>query len=167
MRLSSVFNNSNQLYGRYTAVLVLFTFLTSCSLHSSDPAVNSQSEAGLDNEIFSTYLRLHDIWALESIQGNSIGFEGIERPSLELNLTEMKVMGTDGCNHFFGSIDRLDENDISFGPIAGTRKYCMPMTIPDLFNKQLGKVLSYEIQGLKLRLFDASGDELLGLKKVD
>lgn len=167
MKSSSVFNNRNHVYGRYTAILVLFTFLTSCSLPSSDSLVNSQSEAGLENEISSTYLGLHDIWALESIQGDSIGFEGIERPSLELNLTEMKVMGTDGCNYFFGGIDRLYENDISFGPIAGTRKYCMPMTIPDLFNKQLNNVSSYEIKGLKLRLFDASGDELLGLKKVD
>ena len=169
MKISSVCNNKKYHFGKNACILVLASFLSACSLYSSDSSENSKtdSDAIVEGEKSSANLRLHDIWALETIKGETVDFDSIERPSLELNLTEMKVMGTDGCNNFFGGIERLDGKDISFGPIAGTRKYCTPMTVPDLFNKQINNVSTYEIEGLKLRFFDAAGDELLGLKKVD
>jgi len=44
--------------------------------------------------------QLHDIWALESIKVNSLQASKINSisitPSIEINITEMKIMGTDG-----------------------------------------------------------------------
>ncbi len=45
----------------------------------------------------------NDIWALEAINGkiveNPNENDRMQIPSIEINLTEMKIMGTDGCNN--------------------------------------------------------------------
>ena len=114
---------------------------------------------------------LHDIWALEAI--NSLPLQipnnnpGFVIPSIEINLTEMKIMGTDGCNQFQGQIKNVEEGILVFGNMAGTMKMCVNMEIADQFNKAMGNVGKYKIGNLKLTLFDEAGNELLRFKKVD
>ena len=113
-------------------------------------------------------LRLNDIWALEGIQGETITLvDGVQRPSLEIQLRDMRLMGNDGCNRLFSSINYLDDDKINFGPIGGTRMFCHPMDIPDRFNQQLSKITNYTLEGLTLRLLDSAGKELLVFRKVD
>lgn len=109
-----------------------------------------------------------DIWLLEAIEGQKIVLTSdTERPRLEIQLADMRIMGTDGCNGYFASIDFIDEQKIQFGPIASTRKYCAEMAIPDHFNQQMNQVKIYQVENLKLRLFDGSGNELLLFQKSD
>jgi heat shock protein HslJ len=114
---------------------------------------------------------LHDIWTLEAINGKMIqkpgGNASLINPSIEINLTEMKVMGNDGCNQFFGPIINAEEDNIEFGDMAVTMKMCMNMEIPDRFNEAMAKVKKYRRDGLKLFLLDESETELLRFKKVD
>lgn len=114
---------------------------------------------------------LYDIWALENISEEPIKMPGnntgLTRPSIEINLTEMKIMGTDGCNQFFGPVKNVEDGIIEFGDMAGTMKMCMNMEIPDKFNQALGQVAKYNRENLKLIFFDESGVELLRFKKVD
>ena len=113
-------------------------------------------------------LRLNDIWALESIQTESnVLADMMQRPQLEIQLRDMKLTGSDGCNRFFASIDYLDDDKITFGPIAGTRMFCEPMAVPDRFNQQLNNVTHYVLEDLTLRLFDSAEKELLSFRKVD
>jgi len=113
-------------------------------------------------------LRLNDIWALEGIQSEAITLvDGVQRPRLEIQLRDMRLVGSDGCNRLFSSINYLDDDKITFGPIGGTRMFCHPMDIPDRFNQQLNKVTNYAIEGLTLRLLDSAGEELLKFRKVD
>ncbi|MGQ7868951.1 META domain-containing protein [Sunxiuqinia sp. sy24] len=109
---------------------------------------------------------LNDIWALETMNGERVtDFE--ERPVLEIHLAEMRAVGTDGCNHFMGDIKKLDAKNLEFGVLAGTRKMCRTMTVPDQFGKSLQQVKGYQLVGLTLTLSDESGKELLKFKKVD
>ena len=113
-------------------------------------------------------LRLHDIWALEKMQGELVSInQGLQRPQLEIHLRDMKIIGNDGCNNFSGSISSLDEEIISFGPVMGTRMFCQEMELPDGFNQQLNKVAAYKLDDLRLLFFDTAGEELLIFKKVD
>ena len=113
-------------------------------------------------------LRLNDIWALESISGEEILLsEGMQRPQLEIHLRDSRLIGTDGCNSFFANIELVDGENITFGPVAGTRKFCQPMEIPNRFNQQLNKVITYKLKDLILRFFDAEGEELLAFRKID
>lgn len=114
---------------------------------------------------------LHDIWTLESIEGKPL--QSTENntapinPSIEINLTEMKVMGTDGCNQFSGSIKNVEEGILEFGNMAATMKMCISMDIPDSFNKVMAQVKKFRRVGLMLFLLDENGAELLQFKKVD
>lgn len=113
-------------------------------------------------------LRLHDIWALESIGGEEIDWKIMRKhPSIEINLTTMKVMGNDGCNSLRGDIEDVGAKELIFGALAGTRMACPKMELSNRFNQQMGKVRAYQLKGLKLYLLDAEGNELLRFRKID
>lgn len=110
--------------------------------------------------------RLHDIWMVATIDGNPIN-RMVTVPRLEINLTEHKIFGNDGCNEYNGTIDQVSPTTIKFGKIASTRMMCENMDITNKFNAALGKVSSYKLDGLKLKLMDANGKEVLSLIKTD
>ncbi len=115
--------------------------------------------------------RIHDIWALEALDG--VNFEKpkendrMTHPTIEVNLSEMKLMGNDGCNNFFGAIKSIDDDMISFGPLGSTMKMCVNMEITAKFNNAFNKISKYKIENMKLSFFDETGNELLRFKKVD
>ncbi|WP_319500381.1 META domain-containing protein [uncultured Draconibacterium sp.] len=109
---------------------------------------------------------LNDIWVAEIVDGETVA-DAATAPHLEINSKEMKAMGTDGCNNFTGEITTLTNNELVFGPLAGTRKMCPDMTVADKFNKLIPQVRSYKIANLKLTLFDGKGEVLMVMKKVD
>lgn len=116
-------------------------------------------------------LRLYDIWALEAIDGEEMDFtdnaKGLQHPSIEFNLTEMRVMGTDGCNRFQGAIDEISGTKLQLGGLFGTEMACPDMATPRQINQALSAVAAYDIKGLKLQLLDKSGKVLLRYRKVD
>lgn len=111
-------------------------------------------------------LRLHDIWATQKINGEPIP-KDIKTPILEINITKMQVLGSNGCNNYNGGIKRITENEIEFAPIAGTRMMCPNMSIPDAYDKALAASISYKMNKLELTFFDANGEETLNFIKVD
>jgi len=116
-------------------------------------------------------LVLNDIWVLESLN-NKVFDPGtdqdhLERPRLEIQVGEMKYIGTDGCNNYFGGIIELDERVLRFGIGAGTRRMCPDMEIADEYNRTLPEVNSYKVMDLKLHLYDASGKEVMQFQKAD
>ncbi len=110
--------------------------------------------------------RLHDIWNLSHLNGKEIKDFHI-RPTMEINLTENKVMGVDGCNQYFGPINQINGKSLNFGMIAATKKYCPHMDLANQFNKALSSVESYNLVGLNLYLFDESENEILQFLKGD
>lgn len=116
-------------------------------------------------------LRLNDIWALERVGITDIGNEdlpqGIERPTIEFQLVEKRVGGTNGCNNFSGELLEVGERKLKLGPLAMTRKACMGSNIPDRVTSALNKVSGYQLDGLKLSLLNEAGAEILRYRKVD
>lgn len=113
-------------------------------------------------------IRLHDIWALLTIDGRGLeSFNSSERPVIEIQLTSGRVMGFDGCNQYNGKIQKVTSDDIQFSPLITTRKGCPDMDIPHLFHKKMEKVTGYDINNLILSLTDQSGRKLMTFQKVD
>lgn len=113
-------------------------------------------------------LRLHDIWALTSIKGKAINLKKFQKhPLLEINLTENRVMGNDGCNNFTGEIKTVNSQQIGFDKLAGTRMACPNMELSSEILISLNQVQSYQLNNLQLVLYNSSGTELLRFKKVD
>lgn len=113
-------------------------------------------------------MKLHNIYALESIRGERINIPAdLEQPTLEVNVSENRVMGTDGCNRFQGSATIGIGGNISFGPLAGTKKMCRSMELSDQYMKAMAEVKEYALRNGKLFLSDANGEILLRLRPVD
>jgi heat shock protein HslJ len=110
--------------------------------------------------------RLNDIWAAVRIDGNPIN-RMVEVPRLEVNLSEMKIFGSDGCNNYFGTILELTEETIAFGGVGSTRKMCPDMEVPQHYNEALSKIHSYGFDKQLLILKDRDGNEVLAFLKTD
>ena len=111
-------------------------------------------------------VQLHDIWIAIRIGGNPIN-RMTPIPRLEINLTENKVYGSDGCNEFSGTLDLVTANQIAIGNIASTKKMCPDIEAADQYNRQLDLVTSYRLEGLNLILEDRNGHEVLAFLKGD
>jgi len=111
-------------------------------------------------------LAIHDIWAATHVNGEAIESTS-NVPTLELNTTEMRASGTNGCNNYTGQIKNITSDTIEFGAIASTRKMCMDMAIPDSFDQAFNSISTYKKEGLTLYFYNEAGDEMLRFKKVD
>ena len=88
-------------------------------------------------------------------------------PRLEVNTSEMKIYGNDGCNDYFGTLKDLTETGLAIENIGSTRKMCPDMEIPERYKQALLKVRTYTFNEQILILKDANGNEMLAFMKVD
>jgi len=109
---------------------------------------------------------LNDIWVANRINKNSINSKQ-SFPQMEINLSKMQVYGNNGCNNFNGKIERLTASAIQFGNIASTRKMCIDMTIPNLFDKAMNTSFYYKLKGTELTFFDKEKNETIHFIKID
>ena len=109
--------------------------------------------------------RLHDIWALESLNGNDISLtHGIERPYMEINSATGEFMGTTSCNQMRGKVF-FEPGLLRFQDIATTRKMC-PGNLEADFLKALQSSIHYRLENSRLCLTNPNGVELV-FRKVD
>ncbi|WP_370392394.1 META domain-containing protein [uncultured Winogradskyella sp.] len=111
-------------------------------------------------------IRLNDIWTAVRINGNPIN-RMVKVPQLEVNVSEMKIFGSDGCNNYFGTITELTEETIAIDGIGSTRKMCPDMEVPERYNRALSKVNSYSFDERLLVFTDKDGNEVLAFLKTD
>jgi len=112
--------------------------------------------------------RIHDIWAVDSLNGVKISAAEYPNgvPTLEFHLDGGKLYGFAGCNNFSGTYYFV-ENKIQFNPPASTLKMCMQMTSETSFLALLNKKrYSYSFFLNRLTLQNPDGASIV-LKKVD
>ncbi|CAH8295670.1 heat shock protein HslJ [Mariniflexile fucanivorans] len=135
------------------ALSLLVVLITSCASKKTGNTQNIKME-------------LHDIWAVTHINEEAI-IPSENVPNLEINITEMKVFGSDGCNNYTGEIKNITSENITFGALASTRKMCFDMAIPDKYNNALNNTVTYKRDKLNLYFYDDNGNKILSFKKVD
>jgi len=113
--------------------------------------------------------QLNDIWVLEKVRNKEFSkpTAGSRVPQIEINLSENRFFGNDGCNNMMGGLKLVDDKKLEFGMIAGTKMACPDMQNSYKFTQALGETKTYKIEALKLFFFDVEGNELLQFKKVD
>jgi heat shock protein HslJ len=111
-------------------------------------------------------MRLHDIWALESIEGEKVIIDETVRnlPVLEIYVEDKRVHGNTGCNVLNGTVE-IDEDKIAFSKMMTTEMAC-PGDLEQRFLSRLEKVNRYKIEKLRLFLYE-DNKELLTLRKID
>jgi len=74
------------------------------------------------------------------------------------------VTGIAGCNNYNADYE-VDGNDLSFSPVATTRKACSDppgiMQQENAFLSALSETASYDLEDESLEMFDSLGDTLL------
>lgn len=118
-----------------------------------------------ETQKMNVYL-LHDIWALQYVQGEQIIIDETIKslPMLEIYVEEERVHGNTSCNTINGKV-KIDGNEISFLEIITTEMAC-PGNLEQRFLSALNKVNNYKIEKMKLYLFDDE-KEVLTFKKID
>ena len=103
-------------------------------------------------------------WKLVSMGEKAITPEA--QPTLKLNISEMKVNGSDSCNTFMGSIKTLTDKELVFGDLASTLMLCgEKMEVADAFGMAMQKVRQYQLKGDQLLFTDKQGGVLLTFAK--
>jgi len=136
-------------YHLITFIFILL-ILTSCS----------SKEAGQDVDI-----KLHDIWALESINGEEfIKGELSNHPVIEIYLEEERIHGNASCNTINGKVE-VEGSNISFSEIITTEMAC-PGNLEQRFLTVLQSVDNYKIEKLRLFLYEGEAERLV-FRKID
>jgi heat shock protein HslJ len=109
-----------------------------------------------------------DIWVMTHMNGNPVKVpSGLKQPYLEFQSEKNRMMGHSGCNSLQSTYSLFENDSIAFEPIISTRMMCNDMSYEDEFLGNLGNVKYWKVRYNRLELFDASGNEVIRLKKVD
>ncbi|MCX7551631.1 META domain-containing protein [Xanthomarina sp. F2636L] len=116
---------------------------------------------------YMTDYRLHDIWVLESLNGEKMTKADFikEFPTIEINSSENSFMGFAGCNRIHGNLF-FEKDLLRFTNIITTEMLCQPKNKEPEFLKALKNSVSYSIENNRLTLSNASGI-LIVFKKID
>ena len=111
--------------------------------------------------------RLHDIWALESI--DDLEIEASEFPGgvpyIELHVADQRLLGSGSCNEIRGTFTKRTDQ-LSFGPIISTKKACPTLaTEAKMVGALSGNSFAYKIANLRLTLNNDA--HTLVFRKVD
>lgn len=123
---------------------------------------NCSTKESVQNDIY----RLHDIWALESIEGEKIIIDETIKnlPALEIYVENERVHGNTSCNSLNSKVE-IEKNRITFSDVITTEMAC-PGNLEQRFLSALQGVNNYKIEKLRLYLFEDE-KELLTFRKID
>ncbi|WP_346860214.1 META domain-containing protein [uncultured Draconibacterium sp.] len=108
---------------------------------------------------------LNGNWEVIKINGAAIT-STVQKPQIAIDIAEMTINGTDGCNNYSGTVLTIDGGFIELGPLAATRKMCPEMAIPDRFNQAISKVKTFRTEKNKLYFMDTNGSVVLECSKT-
>lgn len=111
--------------------------------------------------------RLHDIWALEELEGKKINSEDFKKgvPNLEIYAEEARFSGMAGCNQMGGKL--FSEKDLlRFTDIVTTEMMCDNYETEKILLKALQSTTRYELRENKLYLLNPEGTKAV-FRKVD
>ncbi len=113
---------------------------------------------------------LNASWFLKEMNGEptpNIFSKSPKMPQLQIDTSEMKVSGNDGCNSIFGSIENWNANVLTFKNLGGTKMACANMERSMEYSQALSNMKTYKIENSELHLFDAVGNEVLIFRKSE
>lgn len=110
---------------------------------------------------------LHDIWVLTLLNDMPVtDVNDAGAPTLEVHVSDRRVIGFAGCNNFQGALEDLSGEKVEFGMLLSTKKYCPEMKIEDdLLIAISGNSFVYRIEDQHLFLMNDKTS--LTFKKVD
>lgn len=121
---------------RITLLLIAAAFFSSCS-----PKIGNILNS------------LNTSWKYEvSTDANVPAFSKDEPPTIAFDMVNSKVSGMAGCNTFNGTFT-IKGDEITFGELASTRKFCLYMNFENYYLNFLKEAGNYKLEGAKMYLY--------------
>ena len=107
-------------------------------------------------------------WKLTSLGDAPITvYDEHREPYMELQAEPARIAGSDGCNRMMGSY-QVNGTKIEFSEMAGTMMACVNgMEQGAAFTKALSQTITWNIDGERLKLFDADAKLLLSFQAAE
>jgi len=107
-------------------------------------------------------------WKLTELMGKPIALKDKTKKEiyLILNKEDNSVHGFSGCNTFMGNYELMEGNRIKFSAMASTMMACPDLDTESEFNKMLGTVDNFSINGNTLTLNKAKMSPLARFEAV-
>ena len=103
-------------------------------------------------------------WVIVEVNDKAVS--GEETPFLGFDVNEGQLYGNTGCNSLMAGFGlSKTSGELSFDAIGSTKRMCADMATEDAILQALGEVRSFTLEGEKLKLNNAKGEELMELKK--
>lgn len=140
---------------------------------ANEPSSNDKDELKFNlvkiiQEFDDNKLIINGKWELTFFMSDTLSIH-IDRPefapNLEINISERKVFGQDGCNNFTGSISEFDAEIISCISIVSTKKICPDNQLDDVIANTLTLVNKWKVEDSILSLLNSEGEALMKFKK--
>jgi heat shock protein HslJ len=113
-------------------------------------------------------IKLNNSWILEQVNGTAVEkMTYNSTPTLEINIEEKRINGSDGCNNFFGELDELDAKRIVMRVLGSTKAYCPEIKNSDMLGQYLYAVRTYKVDKKGLCFFNDAGVEILRYRKAE
>jgi heat shock protein HslJ len=107
---------------------------------------------------------LNGEWLVTSIDNNEIKTTQI--PTIKFNINSNQISGSDGCNNYRGSIEKIDKDAIQFSRISKTKKGCVnKMEIPQKFSKAVRNARSFSVNKNIIFMYNEDKTEILRATK--
>lgn len=103
---------------------------------------------------------LRSEWKIVKVNGEQA--VGEDTPSMKF--TEDQVVGSTGCNRYFGGYE-LKGNNLLIGHVGATRRYCANAPSEAAILTAIGNVATFRVEADKAYLYDAGGTCVLELGK--
>lgn len=111
---------------------------------------------------------LNGAWKVETLNGKAL--TGEDDATMTINIPDLKIHGTTGCNIFNGSlfIDPDKINSMQFMDIATTRMMCPPDSRETEFLLGLESVeTAKSLDGNTIAMYDTEGNEIFKMHKIE
>jgi heat shock protein HslJ len=104
-------------------------------------------------------------YSVASVDGVDMDGKGITI-NIEMTGTENNISGNNSCNEYSGSFTNSEGNQISLGPIIGTKIYCVENAKTETaYMNALALVKIAELKNEVLKLMDVDGNVLIKANK--
>lgn len=130
------------------ALIFMAIVFAGCKSTQKAPTVPQQSTPLPITEMQETH------WSLTELMGKPVLMNENRKKEIYIVLKkdENSVLGFSGCNSIMGKYELMEGNCIAFSAMASTMMACPDLAIETEFNKMLGTVDNYSINGTVMTL---------------
>lgn len=137
----------------FSFLLIVSGLITGCSIFHK--TARKKALEGVDNSAISNANLENTHWKLVSIMGAPIATDNMKEPYIQLSSAEKRIVGTGGCNNFFGGYELKEHGRLKFSALGSTQMACPNMETEAALHKALETTDSYMISGDTLYLHKA------------